>query len=127
MYAALWRFVEIILMMEDNSPSAVKQRAWRMAVAMSILFLLAQVAASYGLFRFAGVDGFAQARDITDIRTRTSDIQDRLLQKSIIDVRIQQCTATSKRFFSDRLRELTDEYYATNKRSFDLPTCEALN
>lgn len=114
-------------MMEDTSPGAQRQRAWRMAVAMSILFLLAQVAASYGLFRFAGIDGFAQARDITDIRARTTEIQDRLLVKSIVDVRIQQCTASSKRWFTDRLRDLMDEYYAANKRNFDLPTCEALN
>lgn len=114
-------------MMEDISPAAQRNRAWRIAVGMSILFLLAQVAASYGLLRFAGIEGFAQARDINDIRARTTDIQDRLLQKSIIDVRIQQCTATSKRYFTDRLRELTDEYYSANKRAFDVPTCEALN
>lgn len=127
-----WGLMETLLMIDDDNP--VAQRRWRMTVAMVLLFFLIHVLASYGLLRFIGVEGFVQNSELRVISNRldvaantANDIQDRLLQKSIIDVRIQQCGAIQKRYFTDRLRELTEEYYQTNKRGFDVPSCEALN
>ena len=119
-------------MMDDSSPSAMRQ--WRVLVAMCIIAFFVHILAACGLLKFMGIDGFANTKEMATITQRldaaagqTAEIQDRLLQKTIIDVRIQQCAATSKRYFTDRLRELADEYYRLNKRSFAVPDCEALN
>jgi hypothetical protein len=131
MAAPFWRLVEILLMIDDNP---VAMRKWRLLVAMALLFLIVQVCASYGMLRFIGVEGFVKNSELTAISQRletaagqTAEIKSRLLEQAIIAARVQQCTATSKRYFTDHLRELMDEYYYTNKRPFDLPTCEALN
>lgn len=125
MVTSLWRLLEMILMIDDDSPAAL--RRWRTTVAMLMLFFLVHALGAYGLLKFVGIDGFARNVELINVTGRLSDIQDRLLQKSIIDVRIQQCAASSKRYFTDHLRELTDEYWRVNKRGFDVPTCEALN
>lgn len=132
MINSFWRFVEMLLMIDDSNPAAMRQ--WRILVALCLLGFAIHIAIACGYLKFMGLDGFADGKQLTEIAQRlgvaasqTADIQDRLLQKAIIDVRIQQCAATSKRYFTDHLRELTEEYYQTNKRPFDVPSCEALN
>jgi hypothetical protein len=132
MTTTFWHLVEKLLMIDDENPAAMRQ--WRVLVAMCLLAFFVHILAACGVLKWMGVDGFAQAKELTTITqrldaaaTQTADIQDRLLQKAIVDVRIQQCAATSKRYYTDHLRELTEEYYRLNKRSFAVPDCEALN
>lgn len=132
MFDRIVRFVEILLMVNEDTP--VAQRQWRMVVALCILGFSLHIVWACGWLDYFGIPGFAQSRELIAIKQRldaaaadSSRIQERLLQKSIIDVRIQQCNATAKRFYTDHMRELTDEYYATNHRVFDLPDCKDLN
>jgi hypothetical protein len=131
--AIFWRIVEQLLMM-DGEPLPESMRRWRMLVALLLLGFGLHICWACGLFKPFGIDGFVTAVDLRAITNRldtaagaTDAVQDRLLKKSIVDTRILQCNAASKRYFTDRLQEQLDEYYASNKRSFNLPTCEELN
>lgn len=123
---------EILLMVTDERRQGVRQ--WRLIVALCIFGFMLHIVWACGWLSYFGIEGFAQAKELKGIQQKldvaandAGRIQARLLEKSIIDVRIQQCQATVKRFYSEQLRELTDEYYKTNNREYQLPTCAELN
>lgn len=122
---------------EDNDAQVVVDvmlRRWRGLVALFVLLFCVHIAWACGSLAILGLDGFAQAKDIKAVGTQlelnkmaVAQIQAQILEKSIIDIRIQQCLSGSKRYYTDRLRELTDQYYDVNKHTFAVPTCAELN
>jgi hypothetical protein len=131
----IWKIVETLLMIDDKDlDSTLGMRRWRGLVALFVLLFAVHIAWACGILSSLGLEGFAQARDIkavsnqlTSAKDAVAQIQAQILEKSIIDIRIQQCLSQSKRYYTDRLRELSDQYYATNQHQFVLPTCAELN
>lgn len=128
-----WRIVEQLLMIDGN-PTTESMRRWRVLVAILLLGFGLHILWACGLFKPIGIEGFVTAQDLRAITSRldvaanqTQEVQDRLLKKSILDTRILQCNAASKRYFTDRLQEQLDEYYTLNKRAFVVPNCAELN
>jgi hypothetical protein len=129
----IWKVVEQLLMIDGQSSPGSMVR-WRVLVAILLLGFGMHILWACGMFKPFGIDGFVTAADLRSITAKldtaastSSEVQDRLLKKSILDTRILQCNAASKRYFTDRLNEQLDEYYAVNKRGFNLPTCQELN
>jgi hypothetical protein len=130
--AQIVKLVRMLIMVDADDPPSM--RRWRFLVAICILAFAIHVVWACGLLQTFGIDGFAQNHDLKGIGVKldaaasdSARVQERLLEKSIIDVRIQQCNATSKRFYTDHLRELTDYYYNMNHRTFEMPDCQDLN
>lgn len=131
----LWKIVETLLMIDSkDSDNSIGMRRWRGLVALFVLLFAVHIAWACGLLVTMGLDGFAQARDIKAVNVKlqrneeaVAQIQAQILEKSIIDIRIQQCLSQSKRYYTDRLRELSDQYYEVNKHQFTLPSCAELN
>ena len=118
-----------ILLAIDDTPQGM--RRWRLLVGTSIAVFGLFILWALGLGSHLGLSsGFAHASDLTDIKNgiqKAADVADevklRLLKKSIVDTRILQCNADSKRYYTQRLEELTDEYYADTKSVFVVPDC----
>lgn len=132
MVQAFWRIAEMLLMVDDKNPNSTRQ--WRVLVSMMILAMVVHILWACGGLKFIGIEGFAQsaevhalAAQITTTGQAVIDVQNRQLETAITDTRIAQCNAQAKRFYTDRLRELMEEYYRTNKRPYDVPRCDELN
>lgn len=118
--------------MTEDSPTSV--RRWRLTIGCFVIAFGLHVlwACNYG--KLVGIGGgFARADDLVDIKAQlanaastSTDVQLKLLRKSIIDTRIQQCNAKSKLFFTQHLEELLDEYDAIVKVPYKVPACEDL-
>jgi hypothetical protein len=101
---------------------------------MMILALVVHVLWACGGLKFIGIEGFAQSAEVHALAAQINttgqaviDVQNRQLETAITDTRIAQCNAQAKRFYTDRLRELMEEYYRANKRTYELPRCDELN
>lgn len=122
---------EILFFMGD-SPQGTRQ--WRMLVSLFVLLFTFHIVWACGYLNAMGLGpGFAQGKDLIAIKagvdaagTTATDVQMKLLRKSIIDTKILECNAASKRYFTERLRELTDEYFGQTKNSFTVPDCKDL-
>jgi hypothetical protein len=129
--AKLMQLLEILFMIEDTPQS---HRRWRLLVSMFLLAFLFHVGWACGYFSSLGLgNGFVKASDIVRIQLGidtaaniAQDVQMKLLKKSIIDTRILQCKADSKRYFTQRLDDLMDEYYDATKKTYALPSCTDL-
>ena len=118
-----------ILLMLDDAPEA--QRRWRQLVSIMVAVFALHILWSCGWGAKVGLSsGFAQVTDIVEIKAQLALAADvatavkiRLLKKSIIDTRILQCNADSKRYYTQRLEELTDEYFQDTKAIFSVPDC----
>lgn len=127
-----WRIAEMLLMIDDKNPNSTRQ--WRVLVSMMILAMAVHILWACGGLKFIGIEGFAQSAEVHALAIQINqtgqaviDVQNRQLETAITDTRIAQCNAQAKRFYTDRLRELMEEYYRTNKRAYDVPRCDELN
>lgn len=128
MYDKIAAVLESLLMLDD-SPGSI--RRWRMAVAICCFVFILHILWACGYGARLGIEGFARTKEIKEITTQlaqaayvSTDLQVKLLKKSIIDARVQQCSASQKGYSTNRLSELTDEYFRLTKREFIMPRCD---
>ena len=128
----IWQAVEFLLMVDDSSKINIRQ--WRLLIAIAVLGFAFHIVWACGWLRQFGLYGFAQESEIQAISLQlsaaaadTKEVKLSLLKQTIISTRIQQCNATSKRYFTRELERVTDEYYSIERRPFDVPKCDELN
>jgi hypothetical protein len=132
MFDRIVKVLVILFMVDDDTPDG--KRRWQLFVSLFILMFSFHILWACGYLKVLGIGGgFAQTTDMTDIKTQlslaansTTDIRVRLLKHSIIEARIQQCNATTKLYFTNRLNELLDEYYVLTKIVLVVPACDDL-
>lgn len=110
----------------------MRGRQWRWTVfyALCLIFsvLTVQVAASWGLTPL--YSGYASRvevqREFSGIKGQISRIEVRQLEQTLLDTRSRQCTATDKRFITERFNELLREYFVLTGQSWRIPDCDEL-
>jgi hypothetical protein len=132
MVQIFWRVAEMLLMIDDKNPNSTRQ--WRVLVSMMMVGVIVHILWACGGLKFIGIDGFAQSVEVKAITARLdqtaaaiAEVQNRQLETAITDTRIAQCNAITKRFYTDHLRDLADEYFRQNKRPYEIPRCDELN
>jgi uncharacterized membrane protein YraQ (UPF0718 family) len=65
----------------------------------------------------------AQATEVQTITQQVSMIQLQLLEKDIVETKVQQCTSQNKRFFEERLANLMRQYRDIAKSTPKIPSC----
>jgi hypothetical protein len=140
MFDRFARILDILLMTEDTPQG---RRRWQLLVGIFICIFGFHVLWACGYLEKLGIGaGFAKAGDISSF-AKTDDlviikqqliehgaamneVQVKLLKHQIIEAKIQQCNASSKLYFTQRINELMDEYYSLTRVRFDMPACEDL-
>lgn len=108
----------------------VRLRRWREIVWYALLVLTAglatEVSLSWGLTRF--YDGFEPKTkaelSAAEASRRTTRIETRLLEQSLLSIRQGQCRSTTKSYFTERLNELMGEYQHLTGREWREPACD---
>ncbi len=97
---------------------------WRLTVAGCVALLMAQAAASYGLFSWAGVPGFAS-------RASFEEMSISMIEERIYDAKRLWCAvsedpnrASSRRFYSGEISRMHLKYYKLTGIRMDIPTCD---
>jgi hypothetical protein len=102
--------------------SAENIRRWRIAMAIGLTISSAHILWACGFLEFAQLGGFAYASDVRGIRSE-------ILERSIFDARIRQCTATSpesKRFYANQVQELLGRLQLVQP-NYRLPSCNEVS
>ena len=100
---------------------------WRIIVALSLMFVIATTTLSLalGFGHIPGFPGFADAQVVANIESR-------LLNNDLINMRERQCRAieedndAAKRFATEKLQELLNEYVGATEVQWRIPECEEL-
>ena len=118
--------------------SDVHVTRWR--VAIGLISMAMSAALTVHILLSCGIigPGFAQARDVTELKqsteSRMTNIERRLLEQSLLDTRARQCAAIAagnvdaKTFAAIRMADLQNAWRALvgTTTNYPLPTCEEL-
>ena len=115
------------ILFPPDVPAVIK---WRLAVFATIIVIVAHAMWGHGWLSGIGLgDGYAYADSLKSVRADVSQIQAALTEQRIFDLRIRQCEADTqeqKRFYTQRVQELMNEYRAITGTEYRLPACEEL-
>ena len=132
--------VLVFMVAPPQSPKAMS--LWRFVIGGLVMLAIIALLIAWGYGQRFGVHGFALETDVTaaseksaiaikkvtdtldDHSSQFKEIRTASIENSIIAAKQQQCQATKKIFFTDRIRELTDQYYALTGRLPSIPNCE---
>jgi hypothetical protein len=117
----------------------------RTYVALFIMAFGLHVLWACGYFKRFGLEGFSTVQEVTAVNqtmeifktsitavlsehgSQLKDIQRQALEKNIVTAKQNECEATKKRYFAQRLLELNNQYLTLTGHDFhDMPACEDL-
>lgn len=130
MLEKLFALIETLLMLDEDPKS---NRRWRMTVALISIIFMIHILWACGYGERIGLSGFVKAGDLSELKgqvqTATTFVQQmqlRALTKQMLDTRTQQCSSTTKKYFTQRLSELRADYYRATGHDWDVPNCAEL-
>lgn len=124
------------LLAPGNKPEDIKH--WRLLVSIILLMMMFHVVWACGWLSPLGIEGFAQEQKVETLgytinsvlsahSNQLKDIQTQALEKNIVSTKQAECDATKKRYFAQRLLDLTAQYVALTGHDFhDMPACDDL-
>lgn len=124
------RWLAWLLPHERTTPAAMFR--WRVIVVALLLPTASLTALAYGGVPWVSehlFSGFATKNDVQQISSRVDRMDQRLLESSILDLRIRQCAATTpeaKQLYAARIQPLLIEYLQLTGKTYPLPACSDL-
>lgn len=95
---------------------------WRLSMGFAVMFMMINTGSSRGWISIPGLEQFASAESVTEIRVEQLDGQ-------IEDAVRAHCAAPTqeaKGYYFRRLKELKDKYRKASTDKYEPPTCSDL-
>jgi hypothetical protein len=114
---------------ERATQMPLRQYQWQRAIANVMTLALVAIVcfASYALGVTPFSPGYATRGEVSDLKKQVDRVEVRQLEQTLLDMRTNQCRATDKRFYTQRLNELLADYHRLTGQVWRLPECDELS